>query len=200
GAAGKTGGEVVRLLSARGIRIRGLVRDPERAKGLHGPGIEVVVGDLRRPATLDPAFRGADKLYLVSSPDPEVEILHVNAIEAAKRAGIRHVVRLSARGASQTTSQALLRVHGDVDEQLSRSGLSYTILRPASFFQNTLMDARSVAADGVIFGPSKDAGQAMIDCRDVALAAATILTANGHSGRVYELTGPETLTPSMIAE
>lgn len=200
GASGRTGGEVVRLLSSRGIRVRALVRDPARAKGLNGPGVEVVVADLTRPSTLDPAFRGADKLFLVSSPDPEVEKLHGNAIDAAKRTGVRHVVRLSARGASQTTPLALLRVHGEVDESLSRSGLSFTILRPDSFFQNTLMAAASVASDGVIYGPSRDGVSPMIDNRDVALAASTVLTGNGHSGRIYELTGPAALSYGTIAE
>jgi uncharacterized protein YbjT (DUF2867 family) len=200
GAAGRTGGEVVRLLSARGIRVRALIRDPERTKGLKGPGVEVVVGDLRRPATLDPAFRGANKLFLVSSPDPEVETLHGNAIEAAKRAGIRQIVRLSARGAAQGISNILLRVHGDVDEHLSRSGLSFTILRPGGFFQNTLMHAPTVSAEGVIYGLSKDGANAMIDNRDVALAAAAVLTGTAHSGRIYELTGPEAITPAQIAE
>ena len=200
GAAGRTGGEVVRLLSARGIRIRALVRDPSRTKGLTGPGVEVVVGDLSRPATLDPAFRGADKLFLVSSPDRDVETLHGNAIEAAKRAGVRQVVRLSARGAAQGSPYLLLRVHGDVDELLSRSGLSFTILRPHAFFQNTLMYAPTVTSEGVFYGASKDGAISMIDSRDVAVAAVAVLTGNGHSGRIYELTGREAISHSQIAE
>jgi uncharacterized protein YbjT (DUF2867 family) len=199
GASGRTGGEVVRLLSTRGIRVRALVRDPARTKGLNGPGVEIVVGDLTRPATLDPAFRGATKLFLVSSPDPDVETLHGNAIEAAKRAGIRHVVRLSAHSASQTSIPMLLRVHGEVDERLSRSGLSFTILRPHAFFQNTFFHASTVASDGVIYGV-QDGPIPMIDNRDVALAAAAVLTANGHSGRMYDLTGPEALTQTQVAE
>ncbi len=199
GAAGRTGGEVVRLLSTRGIRVRALVRDPARVKGLNGAGVEVVVGDLTRPATLDPAFRGANKLFLVSSPDPDVDTLHGNAIEAAKRTGIRHVVRLSAHSASQSSTPLLLRVHGEVDERLSRSGLSFTILRPHAFFQNTLFHAATVASDGVIYGAS-DGAIPMIDNRDVALAAAAVLTANGHSGRMYDLTGPEALTQTQVAE
>lgn len=200
GAAGRTGGEVVRLLSSRGIRVRALVRDPARVKGLTGPGVEVVVGDLSRPITLDPAFRGADKLFLVSSPDLNVETLHGNALEAAKRTGIRHVVRLSARGAAQGSPQVLLKVHGDVDENLSRSGLSFTILRPNAFFQNTLMSAAAIASQGVLYGTSGDVALSMIDSRDVAVAAASVLTGNGHSGRVYDLTGPEAITHPQIAE
>lgn len=200
GAAGRTGSEVVRLLSSRGIRVRALVRDPSRTKGLNGPGVEVVVGDLSRPSTLDPAFRGADKLFLVSSPDPNVEALHANALEAAKRTGIRHVVRLSARGAQQGSPYLLLRVHGEVDENLSRSGLSFTILRPHAFYQNTLMYAPTIVSDGVIYGAGGLAATPMIDNRDVALAVAAVLTGNGHSGRIYDLTGPEPVTHPQIAE
>jgi uncharacterized protein YbjT (DUF2867 family) len=200
GAAGRIGGEVVRLLSSRGIRVRALVRDPKRVEGLKGPGVEVVVGDLARPITLDPAFRGTDKLFLVSSPDPDVETLHGNAIEAAKRTGIRHVVRISSIGASQACPAMLLRVHGEVDEKLSRSGLSYTILRPHFFYQNTLMYAPTINADGAIYGIWKDGAFGAIDLRDVAIAAAAVLTSNGHSGRVYDLTGPEALTHERLAE
>lgn len=200
GAAGKTGGEVVRLLSSRGIRVRALVRDPARVKGLSGPGVEVVVGDLSRPITLDPAFRGADKLFLVSSPALDVETLHGNALEAAKRTGIRHVVRLSARGATQGSPYLLLKVHGDVDENLSRSGLSFTILRPHAFFQNTMMSAATIAGQGVLYGTSAGIALSMIDSRDVAMAAASLLTGNGHSGRVYDLTGPEAISHTQIAE
>src|SRR5262245_37780717 len=200
GAAGRTGGEVVRLLSSRGIRVRAMVRNPGRVEGLKGPGVEVVVGDLTKPSTLDPAFRGADKLFLVSSPDPDVETLHGNAIEAAKRTGIRHVVRISAIGASQSTPALLLKVHGEVDEKLSRSGLSYTILRPHFFFQHTLMYVPTISTDNTIYGIWKDGAIAAIDNRDVALAAATVITSNSHSGRVYDLTGPEALTHPHMAE
>jgi uncharacterized protein YbjT (DUF2867 family) len=200
GAAGKTGGEVVRLLSSRGIRVRALVRDPARTKGLSGPGIEVVVGDLSKPHTLDPAFRGADKLFLVSSPALDVETLHGNALEAAKRTGIRHVVRLSARGASQSAPCTLIKVHGDVDENLSRSGLSYSILRPNYFFQNTLMSMSTIAGQGTLFGVNGDRALSMLDTRDVALAAVSLLTGNGHSGRVYNLTGPAAISHRQVAE
>lgn len=199
GAAGKTGGEVVRLLSSRGIRVRAMVRDASRTKGLTGPGIEVVVGDLSRPHTLDPAFRGGDKLFLVSSPDPDVETLHGNALEAAKRTGIRHVVRLSARGASQSAPCQLIKVHGDVDENLSRSGLSYSILRPNYFFQNTMMSAATIAGQGMMFGVNGERTLSMIDTRDVAQAAVTLLTGVSHSGRVYDLTGPAAISHVQVA-
>jgi len=88
----------------------------------------------------------------------------------------------------------ILKVHGDVDENLSRSGLSFTILRPHAFFQNTMMSAATIAGQGVLYGTSADIALSMIDSRDVALAAASLLTGNGHSGRIYDLTGSEAIT------
>src|SRR5512138_1076143 len=116
GAAGNTGGEVVRQLAAKGIRARALIRNPEKAKNFSGPGVETVVADLEKPPTLDPALKGVDKVYLASSPDPRVGLLHGNLIESAKRAGVKQIVRLSAIGATTNHPAQLLKWHGEVDE------------------------------------------------------------------------------------
>ncbi|MGE5175578.1 MAG: SDR family oxidoreductase [Hyphomicrobiales bacterium] len=199
GATGKTGSEIVRLLSAKGVRVRALVRDPARMKRGAGPGVEVVTADLAKPLSLDPVFRGADKIYLVSSPEPEQAAFHGNAIDSAKRAGVKQVVRQSAIGASASSTNGLLRMHGEADDRLSRSGLSFTILRPNSFYQNTLAYAASVAESGVIRAAMKDAKASMVDCRDVAAAATAVLTSETHSGRIYDLTGPRAIGFDEVA-
>ncbi len=200
GAAGTTGSEVVRLLAAKGIRVRAMVRHADKGKQFHSPGVEVVVADLEKPATLDPALKGVDKVYLVSSPDPRVGLLHGNLIESAKRAGVKQIVRLSVIGAAANSPAQLQKWHGEVDERLSRSGLSYVILRPQSFMQNLLASRASMQSEGKLYAPMKDAKLSLVDARDVAAAAAAILTSEGHSGRVYELSGPEALPYATIAE
>lgn len=200
GAAGTTGSEVVRQLAGRGIRVRAMVRNPEKAKNFSGPGVETVVADLEKPLTLDPALKGVDKVYLVSSADPRVGALHGNLIESAKRAGVKQIVRLSAVSASTSQACSLLKWHGEVDERLSRSGLSYAILRPQFFMQNLMMFRGPIQSEGAIYGAFKDGKLGCIDARDVAAAAVAVLTSEGHSGRVYELTGPEALTFTQIAD
>ncbi|HEU4724186.1 MAG TPA: SDR family oxidoreductase [Candidatus Eisenbacteria bacterium] len=200
GAAGTTGSEVVRLLAAKGVRVRALVRNPEKGKQFHGPGVEVVVADLDKPLTLDPALKGVDKVFLVSSPDPRVGVLHGNVIESAKRAGVKQIVRLSAVQAAANSPSQLLKWHGEVDERLSRSGLSYVILRPHFFMQNLLGMRATIQSEGKIYVPMKEGKISLIDARDIAATAAAILTSEGHSGRVYELTGPEALSFTKIAE
>lgn len=200
GATGATGSEVVRLLAAKGVRVRALVRDPSRMKRAGGPAVEVVTADLEKPLSLDPVFRGADKVYLVSSPAAEQAVLHGNAIDAAKRAGVKQVVRQSILGSNASSTNGLLRVHGEADDRLSRSGLSFTILRSNSFFQNTLLHAETIATSGAIYAPAKDGVASMIDMRDLAVAAAAVLTSDTHSGRIYDLTGPRAIGYAEIAE
>jgi uncharacterized protein YbjT (DUF2867 family) len=199
GAAGTTGSEVVRLLSAKGVRVRALVRDPGKTGRFSGPGVEAVVADLERPATLDKALKGVDKVYLASSVDPRVSLLHGNVIDASKRAGVKQIVRLSAIAASTSCPSRFLKWHGEVDERLSRSGISYAILRPHFFMQNLLGMRDSIRNEGAIYLPAKDAKTAAIDTRDVAASAVAVLTSEGHSGRVYDLTGPESLGFAEIA-
>lgn len=199
GAAGTTGSEVVRLLAAKGVRVRAMVRNPEKSKKFSSPGVETVVADLEKPSTLDPALKGVDKVYLVSSPDPRVGILHGNLMDSAKRAGVKQIVRLSALGAAANSPSQLLKWHGEVDEKLSRSGLSYAILRPASFMQNLLSFRSTIQRDGKIYASVRDGKISPIDARDIAASAAAVLTSEGHSGRMYELTGPEALNYPQIA-
>jgi uncharacterized protein YbjT (DUF2867 family) len=199
GAAGTTGSEVTRLLASKGVRIRALVRDPEKAKRFPGGSVETVVADLEKPMTLDPALKGVDKVFLVSSVDPRMSLLHGNVIDASKRAGVKQVVRLSVLGASPNSPARFLKWHGEIDERLSRSGLSYSLLRPHSFMQNLLHARGSIQSDGAIYYPAKEGRIAPIDARDIAACAAAVLTSEGHSGRIYDLTGPESLSYAEIA-
>jgi uncharacterized protein YbjT (DUF2867 family) len=200
GAAGTTGSEVTRLLAAKGVRVRALVRDPEKLKRFTGASVEPVVANLEDPATLDPALKGIDKVFLVSSPDPRVSLLHGNVIDASKRAGVKQVVRLSALGAATNSPARILKWHGEVDERLSRSGLSFSILRPHSFMQNFLGMRRSIQEEGAIYAPAREGKIVPIDARDVALVAVAVLTSEGHSGRIYDLTGPELLSYADMAK
>ena len=200
GAAGTTGSEIVRQLAAKGARVRALVRNPDKAKSFSGPGVETVVADLEKPLTLDPALKGVDKVYLVSSVDPRVGLLHGNLIESAKRAGVKQVVRHSAFGASAHSTVQFLKWHGEIDERLSRSGLSYAILRPSFFMPNLFFFRATIQSEGAIYTPARDGKVVPIDTRDVASAAPAVLTSEGHSGRIYELTGPEAMGFARIAE
>jgi uncharacterized protein YbjT (DUF2867 family) len=86
------------------------------------------------------------------------------------------------------------------ERRLEQSGLAFTHLRPNFYMQNLLWFARSIRAKDAFFLPLKDARAALVDARDVAAAAATVLTTPGHAGRTYALTGPESLSFGDVAE
>jgi uncharacterized protein YbjT (DUF2867 family) len=194
GATGKTGRALVEQLASRGVPVRTLVRDLTSAGGLAAPGVELVVGDLGRPETLAPALAGIRTAYLLSAADPDQVRMHGNFIEAAARAGVRHVVRQSVRGAAPRSPVKLARWHATSQQQLEESGMAWTHLQPVYNMQNFFRLAGSIQSTGAFFAPMKDAALSMVDARDVADVAAALLTGDGHEGKTYVVTGPEPLT------
>jgi uncharacterized protein YbjT (DUF2867 family) len=198
GATGTNGREVVQRLAREGKQVRALVRNPAKADGLRLPNVELAQGDLDDPASLDRAFEGVSRAFVVTAVDERSVGWFRNAFDAAKRAGKPHVVKFSGMGAG-TADSALLRQHGDTDEMLKGSGLPYTILRPNSFFQNMLWSAGTIKGHGAFYLPMRDAWQSLVDVRDIAAVAVKVLTEPGHEGQVYEITGPESLSYADVA-
>lgn len=200
GATGQIGSEVVRLLAEKGEKVRPLIRDPKKAAALSHPNVMFVMGDLSDPKSLDDAFTGAQKLFLLSSAAPnQVELQH-NAIEAAKRAGIQHVVKVSALGAGKDAQVSLGRWHHQTEEELKQSGMKWTILQPHFYIQNLAMMAGTIKGQGAFYAPLKDGKIAMVDVRDVAKVAVATLTEPGHEGQTYILTGGEALSYHDVAK
>ena len=194
GATGTTGSEVVKQLSAKGARVRSLVRDLKKAAGLRGPAIELVQGDMSQPATLDAALQGVDRVYLVSSAHPRQVELQGNVIEASKRAGVRHIVKLASMETSLDSPASFTRMHAQTERQLEASGIAYTHLHPTLFMQSFLRYNPTIKSEGAIYAPFKDGGVGMVDARDVASVAVAALTEDGHYAQTYDITGPEALS------
>jgi uncharacterized protein YbjT (DUF2867 family) len=199
GATGTTGREVVKQLTAAGARMRLLVRDPDRAVALDGPGVEIVQGDLARPETLTAALAGIEKVFLLTAPHPAQVELQGNLVEAARRAGVRRIVKMSAIGADLQSPVRVARWHAETEKQIEASGLGYTHLRPGFFMQNVLAFAPSIAAQSVFQVPAEDARLAMIHVGDVAAVAVRALLDAAHAGQAHTLTGPEPLSYHDVA-
>lgn len=198
GATGTNGREVVQRLDAAGHRVRALVRSPAKADDLRLPNVELVQGDLDDPASLDRAFEGVSRAFVVTAVDKRSVGWFRNAFDAAGRAGTPHVVKFSGLGAGVADSE-LLRQHAETDEMLQASGLPYTILRPNSFFQNMLWSAGTIKDHGAFYLPMRDGRQSLVDVRDIAAVAVKVLTGAGHEGQTYEITGPESLSYADVA-
>jgi uncharacterized protein YbjT (DUF2867 family) len=191
GATGITGGEVARQLIAAGERPRLLVRNPVKARAFEGQA-EIVQGDLDRPESLDAAMRGVERLYLVSTGSNIAE-LEGHAIDAAKRAGVRHVVKLSVLGAERPAF-VFAGWHGESERNLMCSGLPWTMLRSSNFMTNSLGWAETIKSQGAFYQPTGEGRWGGIDPADIAAVAVRVLTTPGHEGKAYTLTGPESLS------
>jgi uncharacterized protein YbjT (DUF2867 family) len=200
GATGLNGSELIRRLSASGVAVRALVRDPAKAAAIAAlPNVEVVQGDMARPETLAASLRGVDRAMLISSSDPMMLEVQTNFIDAAKKAGVRHVVKLSGILPELNSAFRFARMHGEIEKRLEASGTAFTHLRAGEFMPAYFRQAPNIAARGAMFLPMEDARIASIDVGDIAEIAAKVLTSAGHEGKTYPLTGPEALTMTEVA-
>ncbi|WP_062440656.1 SDR family oxidoreductase [Herbidospora daliensis] len=185
GATGTVSGEVLRSLQGSDD-LRVLVRDQAKAPA----GAEAVVGDLHHPETLEPAFKGVDTVWLLTAMGADATHASSNALWAARQAGVRHVVRMSAIGAGHDAPTRNGRLHALSDLELAASGLGWTIVRPAYFMQNILGSVNG----GTFYGAPGEGRIGMIDVRDIAdFAAAVLRDPTPHHGQTYTLTGPESV-------
>ena len=143
---------------------------------------------------------GCERLFLLSPPHPDQVRREVAAIDAARQAGVRHVVALSIMGADSASSVAFARWHAEIDQHLIQSGLEYTILRPAGFMGVHLWPVQTVKAEGRWYGMTGDGVAGFIDAEDVAAVAAQVLTTPGYEGAIYELTGPAAISMPEAAK
>ena len=202
GATGTNGRELVRALKERNPDFKCIIRDPAAAKDKLGDDVALVQGDLGDTASLDAALAGVDTLFLLCGHGATIGDLQINAIEAAKRAGVAYVVHFSGtdKGIRADGGSPVFRDLHRVEEALKASGLRWTILRPNFFMQNLLMNAPAVAAESKFVTPLPPSTTiTMIDARDNGDCAAAVLTGSGHDGQTYFLTG-RPITMGGVAE
>jgi uncharacterized protein YbjT (DUF2867 family) len=202
GGTGGTGSEAVQHLVRRGADVRVATRDPERARMLPAlAAAEVVMGDSARPDTLAAALEGVDAVYYVPPTLPGWDEVQSETVALAAAAGVRHFVKMSAIGVAADEPSMSLSFHWKGEQDVERSGMSWTHIRPSSFFQNVLLlDLTSLRAENRFYAPLGDARVAKLDTRDIGEAVAVVLTEPGHENRAYELTGPAAVTYWEMAD
>jgi uncharacterized protein YbjT (DUF2867 family) len=206
GATGWIGGQVVRLLSARGVVVRALVRNASGANAAKAAalsllaGVEIADADMARPDTLTVALRGVDRAMLISTADASMERVQNAFIDAAARVGVGHVVKLSGIMPDPGSPFRFARMHVATERHLEASGLAFTHLRAGEFMHAYFRQLPGILSKGALLRPMADARIACIDTGDIAQVAADVLTGPGHEGKTYPLTGPEALTMTEVAD
>lgn len=201
GAAGRAGSAVIREFARKKYPVRALVRNQEQARTLEAsPTVEIVEGDMLRPETLTKALAGVDRVLLISSPDERMVETQCAFIHAAKKAAVRHIVKFSGTTTALDSPFLFSKMHAEIERYLENSGLGWTHLRPAQFMQEYLREVPTIVGQGALFLPLADARVVGVDIEDIAKAAFVLLTTPGHEGKIHNITGPEALNMTEIAE
>jgi uncharacterized protein YbjT (DUF2867 family) len=189
GAAGELGALVASGLRDRDVAVRAFVRRPVALD-------DVILGDLADPASLDRACAGASHMFLVSGPTRDQVQLETNAIDAAERAGLRRIVKVS-NIPIPGLETGLHGNHRAIERRLDASAVASTVLQP-SFFTSVIDKQREVVARGKLVLPTGAGKIAWIDPRDIAAVAVAVLTRDDLTGALH-LTGPEALDGDEVA-
>jgi NAD(P)H dehydrogenase (quinone) len=202
GATGHLGRLVVQELLRRGVPagdITATGRDITKVKDLADRGVRVLAIDYDDPASLDAAFRGADRILLVSASEPGRRAeQHENAIDAAAQAGAGLLAYTSIANAG-TTTMRLAAEHQATEAALRASGLTYVLLRNSWYVENYTAQVPAILQRGSLAGSAGDGRVSAATRADYAAAAAAVLTGDGHEGRAYELGGDEAFTLAELA-
>jgi uncharacterized protein YbjT (DUF2867 family) len=189
GATGNIGAELVSQLSAAGAPVRALVRGQD-ADLPHA--VQRAVGDLNQPDSVAPALSDVRGAFLLSGYQDMPGLL-----ARMRAAGVERVVLLSGGAATASDlDNAISRYMIGSEEAVRASGVAWTILRPCAFMSNALRWVPQLRAGDVVTVPFAGVANAVIDPYDIARVAAAALTSDRHDGRVYRLSGPESLLPA----
>jgi uncharacterized protein YbjT (DUF2867 family) len=155
---------------------------------------------MARPESLGAALDGVDRVLMISAPLMDMVETQIAFIDAAKAAGVRHMIKFSGLDARPDTTFPFGLMHKEIEEYLERSGLAWTHLRPTGFMQEYLREAPSIINDGAFYLALGDVRLNPIDLVDVAKVAFLLLRDGGHEGARIAVTGPEALTIVEIAD
>lgn len=208
GATGHFGNATIDFLIEKGInatQIAALVRNEHSADELKAKGVNTLLGDYDNYNSLVTAFTGVEKLLFVSSSDiMNRSAQHQNVINAAKEAGVKHLIYTSFQRKNESETSPLWMVaesHIQTEKWLKESGMDYTILK-----NNLYMDflpgfiGEKVAETGVIFVPAENGKVSAVLRSEMAEAAASILSTDGHIGKEYDFTNTEAVSYQEISK
>jgi len=201
GLSSSTGLRVAKRLLKSGHDFTALITNTEKDLDLKSKKVTLVKGDLSKPDSIKKAMEGIENALLISPITDSQFKLEKNFIDAAKKAGVKHVVKYSAIGADPDSSSLILRSHGQSEKYLKKSGLRYTIIRPNIFMQNFIeFYGQDIRKKKQLKLPLRNAKCGYVDIRDTARLIRKVLTSNGHRNKTYTLTGPESLNCIEVAE
>jgi len=203
GASGQLGGMVVEELLARGVDPTDLIlvsRTPEGLAAYEQMGASTRFGDFGEPESLPAAYEGGTRMLLISiNPVPDRVEYHRNAIDAAVEAGVQHIVYVSSVDVDNPTSASAFD-HRSTEEHIRASGVAWTMVRNHLYANGLVNQAARMLEEGSLIFQPDEVPTAFVAREDCAAAAAAVLAGEGHEGRSYDITGPDLLLRTDIAD
>ena len=202
GASGHLGRRTAELVLERAPASEVVLttRRPETLADLAARGAEVRIADFDRPETLAEAFASGERLLLISTDAVGRRVdQHLAAIDAAARAGVRHVAYTSGMNPVEQNPAVVMADHRATEAALRESGLEWTALRNGLYAEYQVSGGAHAVAAGRLVHNNGDGETAYVSREDCAAAAAAVLTTDGHEGKAYDITGPEPLSQDGVA-
>jgi uncharacterized protein YbjT (DUF2867 family) len=196
GGTGHVGSEVVKELQKRKADVRILVRKEETTPP---QGVQVMVGDLLDPVSMEKALHGVDKLYLLNAVTPDELTQGLIAYDLARKLKLQHIVYHSVFRVEHFKDVPHFASKLAIESALREFDVPFTVIRPNYFFQNDASLKDPMTKAGIYPVPLGAVGISAVDVRDIAEAAAIALTSEGHLGKTYNLNGPEVLSGPKVA-
>jgi uncharacterized protein YbjT (DUF2867 family) len=214
GATGSNGIEILKLLAARNIYVRAMVRDIRKACSIfpaqgyivEPSKIELVEGNFDVPEPLLTPLSGVNRAFLLTNSTVGAA-QQLTFVEAAQHSHVEPIVKLSPLHANQNSPVRFLRYHAAVESAIRQSrrfaneasGMAYTFLRPNLYMPGLLGFRSTIKEKNAFYAAAGEAKVSIVDGRDIAAVAVAALTEAGHAGKIYDLTGPQALTHAQIA-
>ncbi|WP_426421207.1 SDR family oxidoreductase [Bradyrhizobium genosp. A] len=201
GATGLAGSFVMEEIVRTQRPVRILVRNRRKVAHLEQvPTAEIVEGDMSKRESLRAALEGVTRVLMISGPDTQMVEKQCTFIDACKEAGVRHVIKFSGLDARADSAFRFVRMHKQIEAHLENSGLAWTHFRPSGFMQVYLREIRDIVGAGELRLPLGETRLNPVDLVDVGKVGFCLLRDGGHEGAKLDMTGPEALTISEIAD
>lgn len=205
GASGQLGKQVLDILLAQNAGpVIGTTRTPDSLADYSARGAEIRTADFDDPVSLAKAFKGADRLLLISTgalfPAGQRLQQHRNAVAAAVEAGVKHVVYTSAPAPYPQDGGGLLDDHFWTEQALAASPLEWTILRHHLYMDMLIGTVATAAKTGDLYSSNGDGGSNYVTREDCARADAAALAADFSGRRILDVTGPGPITQAELAK
>jgi len=211
GASGQLGRAAARALLAQGHAVRALVRDRASAAPLQRAGVNLALGDLTDPRSLELACQGVERVFacahslLGRGPNASAQVDHVGhsaLVVAAREAKVERLVYTSVMGAREDHPIDFYRSKREIEAVVAGSGMGFTILRPSAFMETHVhrFNGQMLLERGftVIIGPGTKPRN-FVAVRDVARLAFQALTEDGLNGRTIDIGGPANFSNNEVA-